>query len=488
MAENAQALAAAFVASLGAFLFGLDIGYIAPILDCASFKRDVAHAPDWADSTSKVDSSIEGFMVGIFSIGCVLASLPVVSGHFLDHWGRRASIIVGSLVFLVGCVFQATAMSIRAMLTGRFVSGFAIGLLSTVVPLYQAEMAPASLRGTFTTLYQLMITSGILVAAAVDLLLVERDGGWRVAIWLQALPAVVILAAMPLLPRSPRWLVQQGRRAEALEVLQRLRSEEKGKAEYDEIVAECEASKKSGEAPWSQLVTGRIGRLVALGSLLQLLQNLVGINTFMYFGPRIFASFGLNANLFQTINNGVNLVATVPALYLVDRAGRRSLLIFGAVGMACSCVVMGTIGVFCVYRNPDGTLETPPVGVSAILSATVFFFVMNFACTWGPVAWIYCAEMFPLEHRSRCVGITTTANWVGNYLIAQFTPVLLDRIGFGTFYVLACCSLVGLLLALRLPETKGLMLEHIAQRFDDILGPNYGTLEHVDGKPPKALA
>jgi len=204
MTGHGEAVLAAVVASMGAFLFGLDIGYIAPILECASFKRDVAHLPNWHDPQSEIPSGTVGFIVGIFSLGCILTSMPFVSSYFLDAWGRRASIIFGTLVFLVGCVIQAQSMSVTVILVGRLVAGGSIGLLSSVVPLYQAEMAPTSMRGTLTSLYQFMITAGIFAAAFADSALVFRDGGWRVAIWLQAAPACCILVAMPFLPRSPR--------------------------------------------------------------------------------------------------------------------------------------------------------------------------------------------------------------------------------------------------------------------------------------------
>lgn len=464
-----QALSAALIASVGAFLFGLDIGYIAPILECASFKRDVAHIPNWADKNSRIAAGTTGFMVGIFSIGCIVASFPVVSSYFLDVWGRRNSITIGSLVFLVGCLLQANAHSIGLMYAGRAVTGCSIGLLSTVVPLYQAEMSPCSMRGALTALYQFMITLGIFVAAALDQLLVDHDGGWRVVIWMQLIPGCLILTAMPFLPRSPRWLVQQGRVDEARQTLDSLRGDYHGALELKEITREVDEMQKIGDPRWSELFVGRVGLLVLVGASLQLLQQLVGMNAFMYFGPRIFGSLGLSPNKFQTINNAVNCVSTLPALYLADRAGRRSLLIVGALGMSLACGIMGVLGlIFIEYRDGRFELENGSVGV--LLAICVFFFVMSFACSWGPIVWTYCSEIFPLKYRARCVGVTTTMNWVGNYIIAQFAPMLLDSVGFSTFFIFMAFSLISLGVAWWLPETKGLMLEHVGQLFDDKFG------------------
>eukprot|EP00438_Fugacium_kawagutii_P024269 Skav206663 [mRNA] locus=scaffold56:77510:78187:+ [translate_table: standard] len=220
MAPPCLLLCAALLSSLGAFLFGLSIGYIAPILECWSFKRDVVHL---TDESQMISSVTVGFIVSSFSLGCIAASFPVVSTYFLDSWGRRDSIMLGTVVFLLGCGLQVVAQSIVLMCFGRLVSGCAIGLLSTVVALYQSEVAPAQMRGNLTSLYQFMITLGILAAAAADVVLVELHHGWRYAIGLQVLPALVLLSCMPCLPRSPRWLVQQGRKDEALFALIRLR-------------------------------------------------------------------------------------------------------------------------------------------------------------------------------------------------------------------------------------------------------------------------
>lgn len=469
----------AVFSALGAFLFGLDIGYIAPILECASFKRDVAHLLDWQDPSSRIPDVTVGFIVGIFSIGSISTSFPTVSGYFLDTWGRKASIMIGTLVFLLGCIVQVAAFSVTMIMLGRLVAGMSIGLLSSVVSLYQSELAPPSIRGALTSLYQLMITFGILVAALADHVLVEREGGWRMAIGLQLVPAVSLLAAMPLLPRSPRWLVQMGRREEALQALQTVREEKEAQVELQEIIESHNRALALGEAHWPEFFEGRVGRLLLLGVTLQLLQQLVGMNAFMYFGPRMFADLGLNVNTVQTLTNAVNFVATFPALFIVDRCGRRVLLICSALGMTLACVVLGTLGHFFVAPQPNGSWTSSSELASMGIIAMVFFFIMNFAYGWGPIVWVYNSEIYPLKYRSRCVATTACANWVGNYMIAQFTPILLGNFGFGTFYIFALFTSSALLLALWLPETKGVMLEHV----DEIFDKKFGKPEAKDAKP-----
>lgn len=482
---------AALLSSLGALLFGLDIGYIAPILECASFKRDVAHLLDWQDPDSKLDSASAGFVVGIFSLGAIAVSFPPVSSYFLDEWGRKGSILVGSAIFLTGSLLQARATSLAQILLGRLAAGCSIGLLSTTVPLYQSEVAPPALRGGLTSLYQLMITLGILIAAAVDVPLVPIDGGWRIAICMQAIPALSLLAGMLVLPRSPRWLVQRGRVEEALEVLESLREEAEARAELKEITMSYEEARAQGDVAWREAFTGRVGQLLAVGVALQLLQQLVGMNAFMYFGPRLFRTLGLSENVFQTINNLVNFVSTIPALFLADSCGRRSLLIAGAVGMTVACFAMGLLGQLCMTHTPEGGFSSPGPMVQGAIVLMVFNFVINFAYGWGPIVWVYCAEIFPLRNRSWCLGVTTMSNWVGNFIIAQFTPMMLESLGFGTFYVFGIFTVLSLGLAIWIPETKGVPLEEIDGLFDAKFGAKeprghpvgqmVGVVHHSDG-------
>lgn len=467
MKPHVRATCIAVLSAFGSLLFGLDIGYIAPILECESFKRDVAHVKNWNSPTSKIPDATQGFIVGSFSIGCILSSFPVISSFFLDGVGRKVSIIVGAAVFLIGSILQCLANSISVMVAGRLISGVSIGLLSAVVSLYQSELAPPSMRGALGSIYQLMITAGILMASFIDQHLVHIDDGWRWAISFQMLPAGILLMAMPLLPRSPRWLVQQGRSEEAMQALLTVRDEEEAKQELAEIIENHKKAVELGEPCWNELFKGRIGRLLSLGISLQLLQQLVGMNAFMYFGPRIFASLGLSPNRLQTAINAVNFVATIPALLLADSCGRRSLLVFSAGGMAAACLCMGTLGQLYLRPDDDGVgFEVLSTAGSYAIVAMVFLFIVNFAYGWGPIVWVYNSEIFPLKYRSRCVTTTACANWVGNWIIAQFTPILLGKLGFATFFLFGIFGVVALALAIWLPETKGVKLEEMDRIFD----------------------
>lgn len=334
------------------------------------------------------------------------------------------------------------------------------------------------MRGLLTSFYQLMITFGILLAAAIDQVLIPHDNGWRWAIAIQAIPGFLLLTVMPFLPRSPRWLVQQGKQDEALQCLLLVRDENEAEAELAEIVLSHRQEELMAEPAWSELFHGRVGKLLLIGVTLQLLQQLVGMNAFMYFGPRLFASLNFNANLMQTITNLVNFLATFPALVMADRCGRRSLLVSSAAGMCIACFVMGALGSIYLKKEASGAYVSSSATGNVAIVGMILFFVANFGYGWGPIVWVYTSEIFPLRYRSRCVATATCSNWVGNYVIAQFTPILLGSIGFMTFYVFGIFCLIALAMSLWIPETKGVLLEHISKVFDEKLG-----IDDAQGEP-----
>lgn len=231
-------------------------------------------------------------------------------------------------------------------------------------------------------------------------------------------------------------------------------------------------SQALGEPSWGDLFCGRLGQLLMIGISLQVLQQLVGMNAFMYFGPRMFQDLGFNPSRFQTMSNLVNFLSTFPALVLADHHGRCSLLWWSALGMFLSCITIAVVANLIMVPVTDG-LHTSYASTSTcgsyVIAAMVFFFVANFAYGWGPVVWVYNSEIFPLQCRSRCVATSTCANWVGNFLIAQCTPILLGQLGFNMFYIFGAFALLALFLAAWLPETKGVALEQMDQVFDKLL-------------------
>eukprot|EP00931_Biecheleriopsis_adriatica_P005206 TRINITY_DN106739_c0_g1_i1.p1 TRINITY_DN106739_c0_g1~~TRINITY_DN106739_c0_g1_i1.p1 ORF type:complete len:591 (+),score=126.99 TRINITY_DN106739_c0_g1_i1:72-1775(+) len=461
----------ALLAAMGSFLFGLDIGYIGPIVASDSFVQDVAGL----GPGEKLSGGQEGLIVSLFSIGAIVTACPLISSYFMNAWGRRDTIILGSVVFIVGSGIQAVASNMTTMFIGRFVAGMSIGLLSSCIVLYQMELAPAYLRGALGTLYQLMITFGILIAAIIDQALVDKPNGWRIVIWIMCAPAAILCIGLLFMPRSPRWLMSQDRQEEALKVLMSVRAEAEAHQELGEIARDLERARQEGEAAWGELfhvrgARGRIGRLVLLGVSLQLIQQLVGMNAFMYFGPDIFESMGFSKNLFTTINNTVNFVSTFPAVFLADISGRKKLMLFSSTCMAIACAIMGIMGLIYVEPAGEGKYTISNKSAGWVIALSVFFFVFNFAYGFGPIVWVYVGEIFSTKYRARAVGLCTMANWVGNFVIAQFTPMLLEAVQFSTFFIFGIFCIIGSCVVCNIPETKGVPLEAIEVLFDKTRG------------------
>jgi len=468
----------AVFAALGGFLFGLDIGYISGVEEMASFADDINGGEPLTDAT-------QGFITGAFSIGAVATAFPPVAGAIIDRLGRKLAISSGGALFCIGALIQALSSDLVQMDVGRALAGASIGILSTNVPVYQSEVAAPRRRGACVALYQLAITVGITVAFWLNWALSAVPNGWRISILAQLLPGGCLALGMLAMPRSPRWLISKGRVGEARAALVWLRggaAVDSGAVDEELAAAKAEAEREAAAATelrWSDFCRGTMSRLAPLGVLLQLLQQLCGMNAFMYYGPRIFAliqsggegeagddgerrSVGEASFLFTGVNGVVMVLSTLPGVFLVDRLGRCKLLRLSAAGMGVSCLVLGVTGTTCI--------ENHGCGIAA--SGAIFFFVFNFAYGWGPVVWIYCSEMFPLLHRSRATGLTTMANWAGNFCLAFFPPLLISAIGYGTFFVFAAFCGAGFALACWLPETKGKSLEEIATMFDERLKPS----------------
>jgi len=513
------------IASGGGFLFGNDIGYIGPVLTFDSFQKTMSES-------EPITATEEALIVGTFSIGAVLGALPFVSAFFVENLGRKWSIFIGSVIFCIGAIWQAASTNLITFYFGRIVDGFSIGILSVVVPIYQAEVSPPHIRGAMGTMYQLSITFGILVANLCDWA-VEDDPNW----WLAMIPQIVFsvcLAVLALrLPESPRFQLMKGNHEGAYESLQDLRkgaTEEAIKLEYEDMTSVVDEEAKAGVASYKEIWSSNfMFRFMMVGVVLQLGQQFTGMNALMYFGPTIFKSAGVEPIVFQVIQASVNFASTFPAIYLVDRMGRKFLFLVGAIGMTVSFAIIGAMGVAslefpencysdtfrtdnrvaCAYTRgltpeacipdaeafgrseftdqcpvlfengfyvPDYTEEQCSCGAEVkdwfkiVMIMFTFTFIFFFAASWGPVAWVYTSEIYPTRFRGKIVGITTMSNWIGNTGIAFMTPVLLDSIQFWTFIIFAACNFFLIFYSIWLPETKDIPLEHILEKFEQRLG------------------
>uniref|UniRef100_A0A7S2HSG1 Hexose transporter 1 n=1 Tax=Zooxanthella nutricula TaxID=1333877 RepID=A0A7S2HSG1_9DINO len=467
---------------LGAFLFGLDAGYLGTMVFWATFKRDVAHLAD--PNAQELSVLVMTELTTSFGFGAFLAALPCVSGPLMDKRGRRFSIQTGAALGLAGAVVQATSCGLSQMLAGRFASGAATGLLSTVLPLYIGEVAPVRARGTYLVMYQLMLTAGIPAAAIVNEAVKHLQNGWRYSIAVQAVVASVLLVGMFFMPRSPRWLVLQGRREEALRSLRSVRDAEHAAAELKEIEAGC-ATAAALEVPrWRELFVGYVGKLTALGAGLQFLQQATLLGAQWGLALGFVQSMGMSRDRLLTVFAVLGLAMTFPSMYLIERVGRRALLVWGSAFMLVSSVALGALGTLGADHTSTyvWTVKSQAAGRAMLLC--VFTFLSSFALTWGPVVWAYCGEIYPLKHRSRCTGISTATNWGMNFALAQLLTVAYTGLGFHIMWVQAAFLVLGLAAVWHLPETRGLSLEDIDAR----LRARFGASPDAPGRGGKAAA
>ena len=430
----------AATATLGGLLFGYDTGVISGAL---LFLRDAF----------ALSPLMQGVVTSIALLGAAVGA--GFAGGLSDRYGRRPVILVTALVFVVGSLLSAAATDLWMLLAGRLLVGLGIGVSSMLAPLYLAETAPAESRGAMVSLNQLMITSGILVSYLIGYAF-AASGSWRWMLGLGALPGVILAGGMLALPESPRWLAGHGHLADARRALQALRGSSETarqiEAELDRIEADI-AREARARGPVS-LADPALRLPLVVGVGLAIFQQVTGINTVIYFAPTIFQAAGLSsasASILATAGVGaVNVALTLVAIRLIDRVGRRALLLVGLAGMAASLVVLGA-----------GFLMGAGGALGWLTAASLTAYVGFFAVGLGPVFWLLISEIFPTEARGRCMSIATVANWAFNLLVALTFLNLVEAFGRpATFFLYAALTALAFLFTWRLvPETKGRGLE-----------------------------
>ena len=423
--------------ALGGLLFGYDTGIIAGAL--LFIKSDLGLTP-----------LLQGLTVSSLQIGAIIGAL--VSGLLVTRFGHRRLLITAGLLFAAGAIGAALSGTAAVLILFRLVLGLAVGTASVQVPLYLAEMAPTRIRGALTSLNQLMISTGIFVSYLVAYSL-SASGSWRLMLGLAVIPSTLLAVGMWFQPESPRWLLKKGRGDEARAVLLRSRAPDEAQREIDGIEDASAAPRTSiaeiMRSPWLRRCL-----LVAIG--LAVFQQIMGINTIVYYAPTILtaAGFGKSAAILNSVGLGmISILATIVATRIVDRTGRRPLLIGGALAMMVSMVVLGAVFF-------SSALDTRLGQVLAI--ACLALFKGAFSLSWGPLVWVLLPEVLPLQGRATMMGVATLTNWLSNFVVSLFFPILLVA-GAGTvFGIFAVCSLLGLIFVARLlDETSGLSLEEI---------------------------
>jgi SP family sugar:H+ symporter-like MFS transporter len=450
-----------FVA-FGGVLFGYDTGTISGIIAMDYWKKEFSTEPDLS-----ITAAQDSLIVSILSAGTFFGALT--AAPFGDLLGRRWGLIVSAGgVFNLGVIMQTAATAQPLFIAGRFFAGYGVGLISALIPMYQSETAPKWIRGTIVGAYQLAITIGLFLAAIVNNSTKDRNdsGSYRIPIAVQFAWSIVLVGGLLFLPETPRYLIKMDKYDQAAKSLGQLRrlpvDHPAIVEELNEVQANHLYEMSLGKSTYVECFKGTLGKRLLTGCLLQALQQLTGVNFIFYYGTQYFQRAGFdNPFVIQVITNCVNVASTFPGLWMVERLGRRNLLLLGGVGM-CVCqyivAITGTVA---------GTSDLPAQRTAI---AFVCIYIFFFASSWGPVAWVVTGELFPLKARAKCLSMTTASNWLLNWAIAYSTPYMVDpehanlqsKVFFiwGTF-CFVCIAFVWLMIY----ETKGLTLEQVDELY-----------------------
>ncbi|KAF9216092.1 hypothetical protein BGZ59_011018 [Podila verticillata] len=476
-------------ASFGGIFFGYDSGYIGGVQGMDYFIKMIS-GPDAKELLSWQASLI----VSILSAGTFCGSL--IAGDLADYFGRRFTIVLGSAVFIVGVALQTASAGLVLLVIGRAVAGVGVGFVSAVIVLYMSEIAPKKVRGAIVSGYQFCITIGLLLASCVSYGTenFENSGSYRIPIALQMLWALILGIGLMFLPESPRYFIKKGKVEEARKALGRVRGQDPNshyvEAELNEIRANHEYEKRLTPetgyiGSWLLCFSGSVGlassnvRKTLLGITLQMMQQWTGVNFVFYYSTIFLKGTGAVSDpfLMSLIFTLVNVLSTPFSFWFVERFGRRSMLLWGAIGMTVCEFIVAIIGVTVGFNHThigEGNVAVAN-NISAVNAQIAFIaiYIVFFATTWGPGAWVLIGEIFPLSIRSRGVALSTASNWFWNFVIGFITPYLVGidyaNMQSSVFFLwgtlCATCIVYAYFLV---PETKGLTLEQVDQMLDEV--------------------
>ncbi|KIY00482.1 uncharacterized protein Z520_04167 [Fonsecaea multimorphosa CBS 102226] len=473
-------------AAFGGIFFGYDSGYINGVMAMKYFVHEFTGKPYPGPNATAAESASfvipawrQSLIVSILSCGTFFGA--IIAGDLADFIGRRTTIIAGCVVFCLGAALQTASTAYGLLIAGRLIAGFGVGFVSAIIILYMSEISPRKVRGAIVSGYQFCITLGLLLASCVvyGTQGFTDSSSYRIPIALQMLWAIILATGLLTLPESPRYFVKRGNLDKATTALARLRGQpresEMIQQELAEIVANHEYELRvvpqgSYFASWANCFKGSLFkpssnlRRTILGTSLQMMQQWTGINFIFYFGTTFFTELGTIQNpfLISLITTLVNVCSTPLSFWIIERFGRRSIMIWGALGMVVCEFIVAIAG------TADGHNPQTVKAEIAFICIYIFFF----ATTWGPGAWVVIGEVFPLPIRSRGVGLSTASNWLWNCIIAVITPYMVGpdkgNLGPKVFFIWGALCLCCLAYAYFLiPETKGLTLEQVDRMLEE---------------------
>jgi sugar porter (SP) family MFS transporter len=449
------------VATFGGLLFGFDTGVISGAIEPLTARFSLG-------------DFMKGWVSGCVLIGCAAGVLLV--GPLSDRFGRKPALLLSAAMFFASAVGTSLPQQIQVFILFRFLGGVGIGIASISTPMYIAEITPAHLRGRMVAVNQIAIVCGLAATSFVNYFIARHgDQAWMISTgwrWMFATgiaPAVVFALLLLPIPESPRWLIEMGREERARSILAKVGGPSFADLEFSSIKAalSCE------EGTWSALFSRHLRRPLLLGIALAILQQVTGINVFMYFGATIFrnlsSSTGVDAGLLQqVIINGACVLFTLVAIASVDRWGRRPLMFLGTAGMGVSLLAMGVMA----------QVLTDPAATSGWMLLFIVLYIAAFGLSVGPVVWVILAEIFPTAVRGRALGLATFFLWAADYAVTQTFPIM-DAKGswfvrefnhaFPFYIYAAFCAVLLVVVWKCVPETKGRTLEQIEREWN--LGP-----------------
>jgi len=478
--QQIPAILVAAASAFGGILFGYDTGTISGLLVMKNFKEtfgqyypvNIPSNTDGLKPGYDLSTSHTSLVVSILSAGTFVGALA--GAPISDILGRRWGMQVALLVFTIGVIMQVATTDFGVFTGGRVIAGLGVGILSTIVPMYQSETAPRWIRGAVVSGYQWAITIGLLCASLATNGTQNRadSGAWRIPVAIQFAWAIILCIFFLILPESPRWLVKKGNHEQASKSLARLNSTDvddplvRSELSVIQTNLDIELTNSSGSYLDCFKFNDRRYFLRSFtGIFIQAFQQLTGINFIFYFGTTFFQNAvpGTNPFLFSVASNVVNVVTTIPGMYMMERVGRRNLLIWGAVWMCVCELIVAIVGTALPNTNQSA---------GKALVAFVCIYIAGFASTWGPAAWVVCGEIFPLAIRAKALSLCTASNWLWNFGIGYATPYLVQKgaghAGLGTkvfFIWTGTCAGCAVFAYFFIYETRLLSLEEVDEMY-----------------------
>ncbi|KAJ1391442.1 Sugar/inositol transporter [Sesbania bispinosa] len=428
------------VACLGAFLFGYHLGVVNGALEYLAKDLGITQ-----------NTVLQGWIVSTLLAGAFVGSFT--GGALADKFGRTRTFQLDAIPLAIGGFLCATAQSVQSMIIGRLLAGIGIGVTSAIVPLYISEISPTEIRGTLGSVNQLFICIGILAALVAGLPLAGNPIWWRTMFGITVVPSFLLALGMTICPESPRWLYQQGKISEAEKAIITLYGKERVALVMHDLTAASQGSSEP-EAGWSDLFSSRYRKVVSVGAVLFLLQQLAGINAVVYYSTSVFRSAGIDSDIAASALVGAsNVFGTVVASSLMDRQGRKSLLITSFSGMAASMLLLSVSFTWKVLAPYSGTL--------AVLGTVLY--VLSFSLGAGPVPALLLPEIFASRIRAKAVSLSLGTHWISNFVIGLYFLSVVNKFGISTVYLgfSTVCLVAVLYIVGNVVETKGRSLEEI---------------------------